>query len=393
MTARQAFSMTSSDPDAFVADLPVFSDFEDVADLTRYRPLPEGWAIAVADVVSSSQAIADGKYKMVNMAGAAVITAVLNALGRNDYPFVFGGDGAAVAVPPSGHEAARQALSAVARWITEDLGLTMRTALVPLTDIRAAGRDVRIARLRSGPDMTFAMFAGGGSSWAESEMKQGRFAVPMAPPGSKPDLTGLSCRWNPVKAQNGKIVSIIAVPDDVAKAEEFRILVSDVVSIASSKGGTGNPLPAEGPKPVLYLGGMDAEVRAQALPGKRFMARIGVIIAVLLTVLMHRTNLTLGGFNAREYGRTLVQNSDFRKFDDGLKMTVDVNDADLARIEARLELAAAQNVCRYGLHRQTSALVTCIVPSLLGRDHMHFVDGAAGGYAQAALRLKAKAAR
>ena len=35
--------------------------------------------------------------------------------------------------------------------------------------------------------------------------------------------------------------------------------------------------------------------------------------------------------------------------------------------------------------------MTCIVPSPMTRDHMHFIDGAAGGYAMAASNLKAKA--
>ena len=33
--------------------------------------------------------------------------------------------------------------------------------------------------------------------------------------------------------------------------------------------------------------------------------------------------------------------------------------------------------------------MTCIVPSPLTRDHLHFIDGAAGGYAMAATFLKA----
>jgi len=383
--------MDASNLPTFLKDLPVFAEFEDVADITRYSPLPDSWALAVADVVSSGQAIADGKYKMVNMAGASVITAVLNALGNNDYPFVFGGDGAAIAVPPDRLDDARQALAAVGRWISEDLGLQMRTALVPLAEIRAAGRDVRVARLQASLDMSFAMFAGGGSAWAEAQMKAGGFAVPMAPPGSKPDLTGLSCRWNPIEARNGQIVSIIAIPCDPAKTEAFRALVAAVVAIANAADRTGNPLPQEGPKPVFHLGGLQAEIRAQSPPGKRFLARIKVIFAVILTVVLHRTNLTLAGFNARDYGRALVLNSDFRKFDDGLKMTIDVSDADYADIETRLEEAARQDICRYGLHRQASALVTCIVPSILNRDHMHFIDGASGGYAEAARHMKAKA--
>ena len=32
--------------------------------------------------------------------------------------------------------------------------------------------------------------------------------------------------------------------------------------------------------------------------------------------------------------------------------------------------------------------MTCLVPTPLSNDHMHFIDGAAGGYAMAASRLK-----
>lgn len=384
--------MTDQNASAFLSDLPIFAEFEDVANLTRYRPLPEGWALAVADVVSSTEAIAGGKYKSVNMAGASVITAVLNALAGNDYPFVFGGDGAVIAVPPEGIASASAALAAVSRWIEDDLGLNMRTALVPLPEVRAAGLDVRIARFQASADMTFAMFAGGGSAWAEAQMKLGRFAVPMAAPGSRPDLTGLSCRWNPIASRNGQIVSIIAVPLPTARPDSFRSLVSSVVAVANKAGGLGNPLPPEGPVPHLSLGGVASESSARAPRGNRLMARIKVIVAIFMTVLLYRTNLTLGDFNARDYARQMTRNTDFRKFDDGLKMTIDINAAGLAEIETLLETAAATGICQFGLHKQDQALVTCIVPSLRVRDHMHFIDGAAGGYAQAATQMKAKAA-
>lgn len=384
--------MTAENASVFLSDLPVFAEFEDVANLTRYRPLPDGWALAVADVVSSTEAIAHGKYKSVNMAGASVITAVLNVLEGSDYPFVFGGDGAVIAVPPNGIAATVAALAAVARWIEDDLGLNMRTALVPLAEVRAAGLDVRIARFQASDNMTFAMFAGGGSAWAEAQMKQGRFAVPMAAPGSRPDLSGMSCRWNPIQSRNGQIVSIIAIPTTTARPDAFRALVSDVVAVANKAGGLGNPLPPEGPVPHLTLGGLAAETNARAQRGHRLMAQIKVLVAIFMMVLLYRTNLTLGGFNARDYVRQMTGNTDFRKFDDGLKMTIDINAAGLAEIETLLETAAASEICQFGLHKQDQALVTCIVPSLRAHDHMHFVDGASGGYAQAATQMKAKAA-
>ncbi len=35
--------------------------------------------------------------------------------------------------------------------------------------------------------------------------------------------------------------------------------------------------------------------------------------------------------------------------------------------------------------------MTCLVASPMQRNHVHFIDGAAGGYAMAAAALKAKA--
>lgn len=152
---------------AWLAQVPVFDDLAAGADDRGYAPLPDGWALAVADVVASGKAIAAGRYKAVNMAAAAMITAVLNGQRRMDLPFVFGGDGAAVAIPPEGMGAARAALAAVAGWIAAEMGLTMRVALVPVGALRAAGEDLRVARMRSDPDpggtqVTFALFAGAG---------------------------------------------------------------------------------------------------------------------------------------------------------------------------------------------------------------------------------------
>ena len=81
--------------------LPVFRDFTQVADEACFAPMPEDWVVGVADVQQSTEAIRQNRYKAVNMAGAAVIASVANALKNRDFPFVFGGDGASFAVPPA----------------------------------------------------------------------------------------------------------------------------------------------------------------------------------------------------------------------------------------------------------------------------------------------------
>jgi hypothetical protein len=382
--------MSDDSDDDFFGALPVFKHFEGVTDDINYSPLPDSWLMAVADIVSSTQAISAGRYKAVNMAGASVISAVLNALDRGDYPFVFGGDGALVAIPGSGGERVRKALSAVQAWVAEDLQLSLRTALVPISDIRAQGFDVRVARFSPSDFVSYAMFAGGGASWAEAQMKAGKYGIERAPENTRPDLTGLSCRWNPIKARNGQIVSIIAVPDAAGNGPEFQRLVNDVIGISMEQRRDGHPVPADGPDLALALAGVDAEARATAPENQRFRRRVAIITQITLVYVLHKLGLTLGPFDARKYKRDVAANSDFRKFDDGLKMTIDVDDEHLSRIEARLQEAESGRVCYYGLHSQDSALMTCFVPTPMSTDHMHFIDGANGGYAMAAAELSAK---
>jgi hypothetical protein len=377
----------------FLETLPVFDEFEGVTDLDKYRPVPEGWMLATADIVGSTKAIADGRYKAVNTAGASVISALLNGLDRNDLPFVFGGDGALVALPGSLTEKARRALAAVQTWVSDELSLSLRAAVVPVSEVRQHGLDVRVARVKASDIVSYAMFSGGGSSWAEAEMKAGRYRVEPAPNGTRPDLTGLSCRWDPIESRSGEIVSIIAMPTSPDKLPAFAKLVSDIVALAGEQSRGGHPIPIDGPGYSFPPKGLDLEARALAPPGwRRLLAKLSVLAQLGLTSIADRFNATVAGFNPKQYKSDVAKNSDFRKFDDGLKMTVDIDAGVLQRIEKRLHEAELAGICNYGLHRQGSALMTCIVANPMQRDHIHFVDGAAGGYAVAAANMKAKLA-
>src|ERR1700736_6186204 len=200
---------TSGGSEIFYSSIPVFRGFARLMDPALYSPLPDDWTIGVADIVESTKAIAEARYKTVNMAGAAVIAAVTNALEGREFPFVFGGDGASFAVSPRDLERAREALAATAAWVKEDLDLVMRVALVPVASIRAQGVDVRVARFAPSPNLSYAMFSGGGLGWAEMAMKRGEFAVAPAPSGTQPDLSGLSCRFEEIPSVRGVILSVL----------------------------------------------------------------------------------------------------------------------------------------------------------------------------------------
>jgi hypothetical protein len=379
--------------DSFYAGVPVFRDFTRVMDPELYRPLPADWLIGAADVVQSTQAIRDNRYKAVNMAGAAVIVAVANALQGRDFPFVFGGDGASFAVPADAEAPARGALAATATWVREELGLTLRVGLAPVQAVRARGADVRVGRFAPSENIVIAAFSGGGMAWVDAAVKRGEFVVPPSPPDVRPDLTGLSCRYEEIPSRRGQVLSLVVTPAPGAAPARFRAAVEDVARLVEQSPDASRPVPGRGLRLKWPPTGFDLEVRAQRRAGESRLARqLRVAGWTLLAFLVMRTGVPVGRFIPKQYTRQLVENSDFRKFDDALRMVLDCTPELAAAIEQRLKAAAADGVVRYGLHRQAAAMMTCFTPSPANPNHVHFIDGALGGYATAASALKANAA-
>ena len=382
---------TPSGSDTFYSSIPVFRGFSSLMDPALYSALPDDWSIGVADIVESTKAIAEARYKAVNMAGASVIAAVANALEGREFPFVFGGDGASFAVSPDDLARTRDALAATAIWVEESLNLVMRVALVPVAAVRAQGLDVRVARFGPSPNLSYAMFSGGGLGWAETAMKRGEFAVPAAAPGTQPDLTGLSCRFEEIPSVRGLILSVLVVPARGADPLAFRKLIEDVISLVERSPDAGRPVPPGGPPLRWPPAGADFEARA-ARGGSLLKRRAAVLTFTLFAYLIMRFGISVGGFVPKTYVRQAVENSDFRKYDDGLRMILDCTPELERGLTQRLTQAASTGVARYGLHRQDAAMMTCFTPSALRSDHVHFIDGARGGYASAATALKAMAA-
>jgi len=354
----------SASSDDFYASLPVFDDFTQVTD--------------------------DARFKAVNMAGAAVIVAITNALQGSDFPFVFGGDGASFAVSAAYAASARQALAETATWVSEDLDLRMRIGMASVADIRKHGHDVRVARYAPSQNISIAMFSGGGLAWADSAMKRGEIAVPQAAPGAHPDLTGLSCRYELIPSQRGLVLSLVVTPGPRATLQNFRAAVEAVTHIVEKTPDASRPLPGQQLKMKWPPAGYDLEARASRRAGESIRARKAKVLAkTLLYFLVMYFSLRVGRFIPEKYVSELIANSDFRKFDDSLRMVLDCTPELAGEIEDYLKRAAANGVVRFGTHRQEAAMMTCFTPSPANPNHVHFIDGADGGYATAASVMKA----
>lgn len=373
----------------FYASLPPVREFGRLTDPAAFAPLPDDWLLCCTDIVNSTGLVAAGQYKTVNMIGAAVIAAMRNALGAEAFPYIFGGDGAAFAVPPGRRDDAEQVLAALRHWTRAEFDVTLRAALLPLTRIRAERLDVRIARYAVSEHADFAMFSGGGLAWAETRMKAGDFAVPDMPQVAPPDLTGLSCRWSSTPAQHGIILSLLAQPRPGTDPQTFARLSQQLLELARELDNSGHPIPVTGPQLRFPSSGMPIELHTMGGKLPLWLKKPYLFLAHAFSAFLMYSKWRVGNFDPVHYLSMLRANSDFRKFDDGLKMTLDCTPAVRDQIRQLLQQAAADGLIQFGLHEQDAALLTCIVPSAAADDHVHFVDGAAGGYTQAAANMAA----
>jgi Protein of unknown function (DUF3095) len=180
----------------------------------------------------------------------------------------------------------------------------------------------------------------------------------------------------------------LIVPASGADPAAFRKLIEDVIALIERSPDAGRPVPPGGPEIRWPPAGLDFEVRAKR-GGSMFKRRVSVLANTFFAYLVMRFGVTVGNFIPKIYLQQVVENSDFRKYDDGLRMIVDCTPDLESALERRLKAAVSAGTIRYGLHRQDAAMMTCFTPSLDRKDHVHFIDGARGGYASAATALKA----
>ena len=382
--------------DGFYADIEAFEDFAGIADLNNYRCAPDDWHVIIADVVGSTRAITEGRYKDVNMIGAACINAVLNISSQTGIPYVFGGDGATLMVPPGQVQNAAEVLLGVRALAASEFDLSLRVGVVPVARIHAhPGARVLVGKYRLSEGNELGVFSGGGIDIAEQWVKSSdEYLLQHTPQNDTPDLSGLSCRWEPLASQNGVMLSVLMQArddSDAANAELYRGLIEDIATITEAGGVAVKPVCEDNMIFRWPPRGLGAEIRATAGRHNHSRHALALYLNSLLQWLLDRFDITAGGYRGRRYRVELRDNTDYRRFDDTLRILIDCQPGQADAIEAMLESNAQSGILRYGVHRSDSALMTCLVFNLERKQHIHFVDGSDGGFTAAAKNMKSKA--
>ncbi|MBS8261250.1 DUF3095 domain-containing protein [Roseibium polysiphoniae] len=384
--------------DQFYLRLEPFTDFATVGDVERYETVPADWVILAADIVRSRDAIEAGRYKEVNLIGAAVISAVLNQVGRENVPFVFGGDGAMLLVPPSAVEAGKIALAGVQRLAAEETGLSLRTAAIPLTEIRSNGADVCLRKYELSPGNYLAMVIGGGLELADRILKDEDLCKPfLIDPAMavEPDLEGLSCRWEPLPSERGKVLSLILRPSE-GGGESLRSVAADIEHIVGfdplGETDSANHVTRDRLRFRFPPRGLGLEIRMLSRTGNRFAYGAKAVFQSLATIWGFVTGLSIGPFRPARYLQEICRHTDHRKLDDSLRLVLDVSTEQLNALTDYLDEAFRARRLNYGIHVSDSALMTCFMTDIGASQHVHFIDGANGGLSAAASDFKQRKA-
>lgn len=382
--------------DNFYSDLTVFDNFSSVSDLSSYKEIPPEWYVVAADIKNSTNAIKEGLYKAVNIAGVSVLTSVRNAAKPVLLPYIFGGDGASLCIPPSSVTKVEKALLATRKMAKKEFGLELRVGIIPISIINDEGYSVLVARHRMSEFYIQAAFTGGGVEFAEDLIKDEvageKYRLDANSISNDADYSGLECRWDNVYSQHGETIALI-VKALSPSIEVSSIVYNEVIEKVRQIYGDDElcrPVQADRLRMTNDNKKLSYELKVRV----SMEDRVGFIkywltirLQNLLGWVFMKFKLNIFDVAWGEYKKDVVKNTDFKKFDGVLREVISGTKEQREELERYLEQRYKNNECVYGIHVSDSALVTCMVSSRSG-EHFHFVDGADGGYAMAATQMK-----
>lgn len=372
----------------FYHRLPSFSEFRDITDDRHFTRAPDDWFVVITDVKGSTKAIEAGRYKDVNTIGAASISVVQETL-KEDFPYVFGGDGATLLIPPDSIETVLERLMQLERLSRENFDLGLRVGCIPVKEVHESDCRIEVAKHELAAGKCVAVFRGGGLVEAEKRIKGDEEKYCRAPGESEDiDLTGLSCRWKPLPNKRGCILSLLVQARNEPTGPVYQEFLERFNEFFEGVMEEANPVNTGQIRYRSVKDCLDNETRFHSRRSTwGFFKRFCEIVAAVL-IFKYRIPPLI--FNAPRYRDSMRPHSDYRKFDDMLRMIVDCSPLQVDAIRAYLKQRFYEGEIFYGIHESEEALMTCYVQDVKDGEHIHFIDGGDGGYAMAAKELKAQ---
>ena len=283
-----------------------------------------------------------------------------------NYHSFFGGDGATALVPGRFKDATERELSALRTISQDQFGLILRVGMVSVDELNAHGFPVTVGKYMLSGNYPLAIFRGGALTKAEELIKgaEQTYEVPHHP-NSETNLTQLSCRWKPLTAKNGTVISLLLL-DPQGRPTVYSEFLQQLESVLAGDIEQFNPVNTAAMNYRTATQMLKHDVKCQ----QSFFARVLRMLDTILATALFRWGLFKVIPRLRNYVENVPAHSDFRKFDDMLRMILDCSPEQAESIRTECErMRSTHGIC-FGMIQSESAIMTCYVPSFSDGSHI-----------------------
>ncbi|MEO6282320.1 MAG: DUF3095 domain-containing protein [Dyadobacter sp.] len=349
--------------------------------------VPDNWHVIVTDIKNSTMAVQNGMHETVNLIATGSIVTVLNIAFKAGItiPFFFGGDGATFILPSSIIGVVMRGLLLYRNNTKDNFNLELRVGEVPVANIYGLGHELKISKLKASETLSIPVVTGNGLNFAEKIIKGENYLL--APPvtaGEELDLSGMQCRWDKILPPENmqEIVTLLVIATGKVKQQEAFSKVmrhlDDIYGTPEKR----QPISVSKLKWKTTFNKIELEMLVR-LGKVQLLRAVGSWLTALTGYVYFQTS------RGRNYLTHLVEMSDTLVMDGKINTVISGTEAQRLQLETVLDQLEADGEILYGLFVSSESVMSCYVRDLKD-GHIHFVDGAEGGYTKAAGMLKLK---
>lgn len=358
------------------------------ANSSLFYNVPEDWHILVADIKNSTQAILDGKHQQVNLVATGSVIAILNLAAEKNItiPFFFGGDGATMLVPPALLSSGISALKKHKINTLKNFDFDLKIGHVSLEEVYKKGMHLKIARARINAIFNIPVVLGNGLQYAETLIKNNPEQIVIPLDNYPLNLDGMECKWDRIKPpkEHQEVISlIVGSHGEEDPSKSFSKVLKAIDEIYGSPRSR-KPISVKRLKLNAKWGQINLEMRT----------KIGKFNGLYLVKNWLRNNIGKIYFSYSDSGKNylekLVELTDTITIDGRINTVITGNAIQRSSLVSYLDHLEKTGKITYGLQVSQESVMSCYVKDMASKDHIHFVDGADGGYTKAANNLKEK---
>ena len=377
--------MSSND---FYKNLKEITDFSKIMEDSNYKKIPNDWYVITSDIKSSTKAIENGMYKQVNFIAALTIIGILNINRDEDFPYVFGGDGASLIIPANLLEQSKKVLLEASKKAKSAFDLELRIGFVSVKEIEEKGSFIELTKFKISDSYTQAIIRGNGLELAEELLKSQYNKYKVEDNFTheyNPNFEGLECRWENIKTPKDETISVLI--KSINQKDNNKIYTNCIKRIEEIAGihSDRNPLKTQNQLNLSFnpkILNAEASIFTQNTVSK-FFTISRLMLENFLGLILMRYSIAKWG----QYKNIILKTTDTEKFDDMLRMVISTKRNQTKELEKYLEEEYQNKNLVYGIHKSDSALMTCLIFQRHGK-HIHFIDSSNGGYALAEKKIK-----